>query len=94
MKTNEFFATYANTPIADRDTPFDFSISGITTLSEACVRVRELQDKIRPEQIEIDQIVREAEWFWHLIRERRNDKVSGDSRTVKHENNNDNNNNH
>lgn len=64
MLVHQFFHKYANTPLGERNTMLDFNQHGTHTLSTIYQRVKELEDKMRPDVIERDRLVRAAEEYW------------------------------
>lgn len=64
MERHNFFAQFANTPIARRFIPLNFQESGMDTLQSIYSRVHELTDKIRNDEIEIQHLINLAEKFW------------------------------
>lgn len=63
MQTHEFFHQYANTPLADRFKMINFVELGSMTLNDVYQRVKAIEDKIRPDVIERDNLIRHADWF-------------------------------
>ena len=63
MKTHEFFGKYANVPLAKRGKVLDFNNLGLMTLHDVYVRIKELEDKMRPDRIERDNLLSEVEKF-------------------------------
>lgn len=60
MKTNEFFAKYANTPMNLRFTPISFKDGGDTTLNDVYNRISKLEDQMRPMRIEEEKLLKLA----------------------------------
>lgn len=57
MEPNQFHAKYANVPLSDRLKVLDFNKTGMMTLQSVYKRLCELEDAIRPYQIQIDQLL-------------------------------------
>jgi len=68
MKDNEFYSEYANTPIQHRFKVIDFGKYGLMTLNGLYERVHAIDDKIRPDVIEKDDLIETAEWFFRELK--------------------------
>lgn len=64
MKSHEFYRKYANTPLAERDVTITHDRYGINiepiTLTKIYQRVKELQDRICPDMIELEKLLNRA----------------------------------
>jgi len=56
MRSHEFYRLYANTPLDQRFVALNFRKTGLTTLSDIYKRVKEIEDKIRPDVIELERL--------------------------------------
>ena len=65
MKTHEFFHKYANTPLKDRTKLIKMSKSNPLTLNDIFIRVKKLEDKIRPDIIERDKLIKLAKKYFN-----------------------------
>lgn len=65
MKTHEFFHKYANTPLEDRIKLIKMNKSDPLNLNEIFIRVKRLEDKIRPDIIERDKLISLAEKYFN-----------------------------
>ncbi len=70
MPPHKFFAMYANTPLNDRVKIINFGRFGTMTLSDLYARVQQIEDKIRPEVIERDSLLSEANWYFANLAEK------------------------
>jgi hypothetical protein len=61
MKTWEFYRLYSNVPLAEREKEIDAGPSGKFTLAEIYAQIHNLEDYIRPCQIQIDNLMDIAE---------------------------------
>ena len=71
MKTHEFYHKYANTPLAEREKEitldrYGSNIEGIT-LTKIYQRIKTIQDKIRPDEIELDKLLRRADDYYSSL---------------------------
>lgn len=64
MLTHEFFHKYANTPLGERYKMLDFHKLGTHTLSTIYQRIKELEDKMRPDVIERDKLLKAVQDHW------------------------------
>ena len=68
MKPHEFFHKYANTPLSERDFLITHDRYGSNiepvTLSEIYQRISAIEDKIRPDHIELEKLLGIAEDYW------------------------------
>ena len=68
MKPHEFFGKYANTPLAERGKTINYDRYGSNiepiTLSELYKRISAIEDKIRPDHIELEKLLRVAEDYY------------------------------
>lgn len=62
MKSHEFYQTYANTPLGDRDKPFRVG-QVATTLQKIYKELKQIEDKIRPEVIRKEKLLTMAEKY-------------------------------
>jgi len=63
MKTHEFFGAYANVPLAKRGIILDINNLGTMTLHDVYVRIKELEDKMRPDVIERENLLDKVSKF-------------------------------
>lgn len=73
MKEHEFHAKLANTPLGERFSIINLNKYGPLTLNHVHKKISELQDIIRPYQIEIEQLLRMADEYY-LYRNKKNVK--------------------
>ena len=68
MKPHEFFHKYANTPLSERGKTITHDRYGSniksTTLSKLYQRIKDIEDKIRPDHIELEKLLGIAEDYW------------------------------
>ena len=69
MKSHIFHRKYANTPLPDRVKIITYDRYGCTinpiTLSEIYQRVKDIEDKIRPDIIELEKLLDRAEEYYN-----------------------------
>lgn len=58
MKYHEFIRKYANTPIENRFNVLDFNKLGKMSLNDVYDRIKELENMMRPQRIEQDNLLR------------------------------------
>ena len=63
MKLHEFYQKYANTPLDKRFKILSFKDLGMKTLSDVYRRLKEIEDKSRPDEIERDELLNKVEKF-------------------------------
>jgi hypothetical protein len=61
MQPHEFYAKYANTQLKNRFTILNFNEYGDLTLNKLFQEVRDLEDKIRPHQVQLDYLMKIAD---------------------------------
>ena len=64
MRIESFLQKYANTPLSERHTLIKMSESDPLTLDEIYVRVKKLDDEMRPQRIEMQRLIDRAQWYW------------------------------
>ena len=68
MKPHEFFHKYANTPLSEREKTITRDRYGSNiepiTLSKLYQRIKDIEDKIRPDCIELEKLLGIAEDYW------------------------------
>jgi len=57
MQSHEFYQRYANTPLNKRFIPLNTTKAGLTTLYDIYKQVNELEDKMRPDVIKIQNLL-------------------------------------
>lgn len=66
MKSHEFYRLYANTPLGDRHSPINFNKAGLTNLNDVYKQITEIEDKIRPDVIKIEELLRLAREYYYF----------------------------
>lgn len=64
MNKEQFYAKYANTPLAKRFIPFNITKYGLMNLHTVHKRISEIDEIIRPYQVTIDELLSRAGWFY------------------------------
>ena len=64
MLEHQFYRKYSNTPLAERFIPLNITKYGLMNLSEIYKRLKELDERIRPYRVEIDDLLSRADWFY------------------------------
>lgn len=64
MTPHEFHEKFADTPVVDRLTILNFHKYGDLTLNKLFDEVKDLQDKIRPYQVQLDWLMKIADEYY------------------------------
>jgi len=66
MLEHQFYQKYSNTPLADRFIPLNITKYGLMNLHEIYKRLKELDERVLPYQVEIDELLSRADWFYAM----------------------------
>ena len=77
MKKEEFYKKYANTPIGNRYEAINIIKYGLLTLAGIYKRIKEIDDELRPTEIERQKLLNIAEDYYYFIKKNRGKKPKG-----------------
>jgi len=63
MKKEKFYHKFANTPLSDRDKILNFSELGSKTLRDFYIEIKNIDDKLRKDEIYRERLLKEVEPF-------------------------------
>lgn len=74
MTLHKFYQKFANTPLEERKKQFNIAKSQWEwmSLNDIYEELHEIENKIRPDQIRIDQLLNAVEWIWLNKKEKQN----------------------
>ena len=64
MRPHQFYAKLANTPLKNRFTILNFAKHGDLNLNKLYEEVKDLEDKMRPYQIQLDYLMKIADEYY------------------------------